>query len=394
MDLYAGCPGFNVAVELVFMLSLTGRLQEGDLSIIVGAENLHRARAFVDTAGILFGDDAMATALRTGRAGPWARSATVSGPHCIESPSGQDIVGPVAEAVLKATGGESFDGILVDNQLGRLVHRIPAIAARIQHGLVERRHPDAVRGGVFQKFREALEFYDRNVDGFAFDIMTLDGNPQTVEQVAGAYVGSGKYDTVVSVFLASDASARIAVHSGSGGSFQPPERGVVDTATVTHGCFGDFIQAVETDGGVFGEMDGKGVFQYATRGARRHLYRLLGRNTLELEDIDLLVEHQANFAMLPLTLEQVLGNPKQPTRVSTADFLADRMVTNIHERGNCSVVCMQRLAYDLQRGVLRPDHIQGYDINRNVEALRGARRILYDSVGSGMTRSSFLYLRS
>jgi len=66
-DLYAGCPGFNVAVELAFMLSLNGVLQPGDISIIIGAENIHRARAFPpdDTANIIFGDDALATALRT-----------------------------------------------------------------------------------------------------------------------------------------------------------------------------------------------------------------------------------------------------------------------------------------------------------------------------------------
>ena len=45
MDLYAGCPGFNVAVELCFMLSLTGGLSAGDLSIVIGAENIHRAKA-------------------------------------------------------------------------------------------------------------------------------------------------------------------------------------------------------------------------------------------------------------------------------------------------------------------------------------------------------------
>jgi hypothetical protein len=66
------------------------------------------------------------------------------------------------------------------------------------------------------------------------------------------------------------------------------------------------------------------------------------------------------------------------------------MVTNIHVRGNCSVVCMQRLPYDLARGALQPDTIQGFPVNRNLEALRNARLSLYDSVGAGMTRSSFL----
>src|SRR5512137_1367498 len=37
-DLYAGCPGFNVGVEALFMLSLAGALKPGDLSVIIGAE--------------------------------------------------------------------------------------------------------------------------------------------------------------------------------------------------------------------------------------------------------------------------------------------------------------------------------------------------------------------
>jgi len=65
-------------------------------------------------------------------------------------------------------------------------------------------------------------------------------------------------------------------------------------------------------------------------------------------------------------------------------------VTNVHLRGNCSVVCMQRLPYDLQRGTLEPDTIQGYAINRNLAKLKNARLVLYDSVGAGMIRSSFL----
>ena len=68
LDLYAGCPGFNVGVEALYMLALAGMLAPGDLAVIVGAENIHRARAFppLDTANIIFGDDAMATALRVG----------------------------------------------------------------------------------------------------------------------------------------------------------------------------------------------------------------------------------------------------------------------------------------------------------------------------------------
>jgi hypothetical protein len=66
------------------------------------------------------------------------------------------------------------------------------------------------------------------------------------------------------------------------------------------------------------------------------------------------------------------------------------MVTNVHERGNCSVVCMQRRPYDLKRGAFRPNEIQGFKISQNLDRLRQAKVILNDSVGAGMTRSSFI----
>jgi hypothetical protein len=140
-------------------------------------------------------------------------------------------------------------------------------------------------------------------------------------------------------------------------------------------------------------MNGKGVFLLATRGAKKHLNELLSGNNLTLNDIDLLIEHQANFAMIPLTLEQVLGGGQKDLKKAAADFIAQKMVTNIHVRGNCSVVCMQRLPYDLECRQLRADKIQGYPINQNLEKLRSAKTILYDSIGAGMTRSSFLQIK-
>ena len=152
----------------------------------------------------------------------------------------------------------------------------------------------------------------------------------------------------------------------------------------------DFIQAVPLGDEIFGDMDGKGVFLYATRGARAHLNDLFSANRIKLDDIDLLFEHQANFAMIPLTLAQLSDLDAQQTKKMVADLIANKMVTNVHERGNCSVVCMQRLPYDLMRGALQPDSLQGFEINRNLDRLKEARLILNDSVGAGMTRSSFL----
>jgi 3-oxoacyl-[acyl-carrier-protein] synthase III len=137
-------------------------------------------------------------------------------------------------------------------------------------------------------------------------------------------------------------------------------------------------------------MDGKGVFLYATRGAKTQLTDLLAPNSLSLNDIDLIIEHQANFAMIRLTLAQVLDDNPQHRKTAIADIVANKMVTNVHERGNCSVVCMQRLPYDLKRGALQPDELQGFKINHNLDRLRQAKMILNDSVGAGMTRSSFI----
>ena len=220
--------------------------------------------------------------------------------------------------------------------------------------------------------------------------MSSDSDPHTVQQVARAYTASGKYRRLAAVFLKKGQPVRLSLIEGSTAARVSPARGVVDTLTRSHGCFAGFIEAKIDEDGVFGVMDGKGVFLYATRGAKAHLSALLATNRLSLQDIDLLIEHQANFAMLPLTLDQVLAEGKSADREKVARFLAEKMVVNIHERGNCSVVCMQRLPYDLARGALTPDTIQGFPVNRNLERLRQARTILYDSVGAGMTRSSFL----
>ena len=391
-DLYAGCPGFNVAVELVFMLSLTGFLKPEDLSIIIGAENLHRAKAFKpdDTANIIFGDDALATALKTMNN---ANGTEPTGQYSIRqrcefSPK-EDPVLEIAKKIFELCGNNEIDGIIIDNHLGNLVYRVPATAARIQHALAELIYPAQTAAGVFERFREALEFYDQHIDSFAFDIMTLDEKTARVEEIAKAYVTSGKYKNVVSVYLSHDASI-IALHHGENYPFRPPQRGIIDSQTRTHGCFADYIQAVADKDEIFGDMNGKGVFLYATRGAKNLLNELLSPNAIKLEDIDLIIEHQANFAMIPLTLGQVLDHEPTEMKAAVVDLITNKLVTNVQARGNCSVVCMQRLPYDLKRGALRPDTLQGFKINRNLDRLKQAKLILNDSVGSGMTRSAFL----
>ena len=242
-DLYAGCPGFNVAVELAFMLSLTGFLKPEDLSIIIGAENLHRAKAFKpeDTANIIFGDDALATALKTMRN---ANGAAQNGHYSIcqrsEFAPKNDPVLKTAQQILKLAGNKDIDGIIIDNHLGSLVYRVPATAARVQHALAELMYPEPTTAGTFKRFKEALEFYDQHINSFAYDIMTLDGKPERVEEIAKAYVTSGKYKKVVSVYLSPELGI-VTLHQGENYRFQPPVKGIIDSLTRTHGCFADYI---------------------------------------------------------------------------------------------------------------------------------------------------------
>ncbi len=393
-DLYAGCPGFNVSVELILMLTLSGYLQKGDLSVIIGAENIHRARGFpeTDTSNIIFGDDALATSLESKAAlAPQGRYT------CTEAtalPLTEDPVTRVARAVLELLGKDELDGLIVDNQRAPLESRLPAFAARVQHRVVELLYPRALETGVFERFKDAYMFYREHMNSFAYDINSLSGRPDIAKELAASAVRSGKYRSVVSVFLGDDQTFEAALHQGRDYVFSRPKSGVTDAVTRTHGCFGNYIQGVRTESDVFGEMDGKGVFLYGTRSAPVQLSELLHRNGLSLADVDLLFEHQANFAMVVLTLEQ-LFKKATATNVKKAvfDFVANNMVNNIHTRGNTSVACMQRMPFDLARGALEPDVIQGYPINQNLEGLRQAGVILYDSVGAGMTRSSFLYLR-
>ena len=387
-DLYAGCPGYNTSVEMAFVMSLAGMLKAGDITIVIGAENLHRAEAFRDTAAILFGDDAVATALET------KTTVTPGGSvDCIGQASGtlnrENYVDDLARLVLDAASGAHVDGILLDNHQGSLYYRVPATAARVQHRMAELTYPEEAASGKLDRFRDALKFYDENVRSFAFDILTMDQDASRVNALAKAYALSGKYRTMAAVFLDADMNVRVSVFTGNDCRFTAPDAGVIDTETRTHGCFAEFIHAIVEENDIYGVMDGKGVFMYATRGARSHLSSLLGRNGLAMKDVELLIEHQANFAMIPLTLEQVLDGG----RSVVADFLANNTVINIHERGNCSVVCMPRLAYDLHRGALKPDTINGFAVNRNLDALKSAKITVHDSVGAGMTRSSFIISR-
>jgi len=81
---------------------------------------------------------------------------------------------------------------------------------------------------------------------------------------------------------------------------------------------------------------------------------MLAANQLTLRDIDLLIEHQANFAMLPLTLEQVLADEKpQSARTSPGSWLRRWSSTSMSGATARWSAC-SGLPYDLARGASNP----------------------------------------
>ena len=191
-DLYAGCPGFNVSMEALYMLTLAGMLESGDLAVIVGAENIHRAEAFkpLDTANIIFGDDALATAVEIGGYAGSSSPGRVSAEVAVDA--GEDFIAAIASGLLPWAREGRLDGIIVDNQLGKIEHRIPATAARVQHALMERLFPKEAAAGAFKNFRTAFEIYEGYGAGFGYDLMSSDGDPHTVQRVAQRVHGLGQ----------------------------------------------------------------------------------------------------------------------------------------------------------------------------------------------------------
>ena len=178
-DLYAGCPGFNVSVETIFHLSLAGELGPGDISVVVGAENPHRGQVFkpLDTANIIFGDDALATALETGDGAGAAAPGRVVAEARVDIDRGGDLPAAIAEALLPWALDGRWDGLIVDNQIGRIEFRIPATAARVQHALMERLRPQEAAAGAFQNFRSAYEIYEGIQGGLRLRRHDLAGRP-------------------------------------------------------------------------------------------------------------------------------------------------------------------------------------------------------------------------
>ena len=188
-----GARGSTWPPSLFSCCPLRGFSGRGDVSVVVAAENVHRAKTFkpLDTSNIIFGDDALAIALGT-KAGltPRGRYSRTAGESRV---SKAGLIREIAGSIFELVGQDRMDGLIIDNQLGKFQYKVPATAARVQHALVELMYPEAASKGTFGTFKGALEFYNTRVKSFAFDIMTSDSEGVLVERVARSYVESGKF---------------------------------------------------------------------------------------------------------------------------------------------------------------------------------------------------------
>ena len=80
-------------------------------------------------------------------------------------------------------------------------------------------------------------------------------------------------------------------------------------------------------GRVHFRMDGKAVFENGTRGMTNAAFESLEANGLSLDDIDLLVPHQANLRMLEAVVEMIGIDP-------------EKVFVNVEEYGNMASACL------------------------------------------------------
>ena len=143
---------------------------------------------------------------------------------------------------------------------------------------------------------------DGSYDGRNIAILLGDG--------AGAVVvgpAENEQQGIISTFLHADGSLATALYTAAPGS------GLGRTEHITH----DDIDA----GRVHFRMDGKAVFENGVAGMSGALYESLEKNGLTMDDVDVLVPHQANLRMLEAIVEKT-------------QFPMQKVFVNVEQYGN------------------------------------------------------------
>lgn len=145
---------------------------------------------------------------------------------------------------------------------------------------------------------------------------------------AGAVLlrGSDEPGGILSTLVRSDGSGSDLLVLPAGGSRQPPTRDTVDA------------------GLHYVHMNGRGVFKFATRVLSKATSEVLERAGMSLNDVDLLIPHQANLRIIESAAQQ-LGLPM------------DKVFVNIDRYGNTSSASIPiALCEAVEAGQIQPGH--------------------------------------
>jgi len=232
-----------------------------------------------------------------------------------------DLVFPAAQAALQSAGltPKDLDGIIVATVSGDMV--FPATSCLIQDRL------GAAKAAAFD--------INAACCGFIYAVNT-----------AHALISSQRMNKVLVVGVEvlskltnwSDRATCVLFGDGAGAAILEPSEpgeGILGTYVRTDGSLADllYIPAGGTRyaaspesikrGDHFIKMKGDGVFKYAVRAMEDATRHVLGEAGLTLEDVDILIPHQANIRIIDAVQER-LGVP------------ADKVVVNLDRYGNTS----------------------------------------------------------
>lgn len=131
---------------------------------------------------------------------------------------------------------------------------------------------------------------------------------------------------ITSVELGSDGSGANSLIIPAGGSAMPANLETVST------------------GSHFIRMDGKAVFRFATRTIANSTRRVVAKAGLELDDIDMVIPHQANSRIIKNSIQKQLKMPE------------DKVFVNVQKYGNTSAASIPlALCEAIEEGKVQPD---------------------------------------
>lgn len=114
---------------------------------------------------------------------------------------------------------------------------------------------------------------------------------------------------------------------------------------------GDFVEQLKTSGGIsttqsvgFAQMNGREVFRFAVEKFNESLKQLLADNNLSIDDVDLIVPHQANSRILEKIAED-LGISKE------------KVVITVNKHANTSAASIPLALHDIKHDLITKKNV-------------------------------------